>query len=138
MRYVLDASVAVKWVIAEPDTSQALRLRDGFLNGLCELIASDVFAAEIAHALTRAERQKRIAIGDAATFLVDVVTDLPRLQASLPLFTRAVELSSQCRIGVYDCLHIALAEREGCPLVTVDGRLVRTFPGGSVVPLSNL
>jgi predicted nucleic acid-binding protein len=31
------------------------------------------------------------------------------------------------RIGVYDCLYVALAEREGCELVTADGRLVRNL-----------
>jgi predicted nucleic acid-binding protein len=30
------------------------------------------------------------------------------------------------RIGVYDCLHVALAEREGCDLVTADDRLAVT------------
>ena len=47
---------------------------------------------------------------------------------------------SQARIGVYDCLHVALAEREGCELLTADVRLVRAprpmYP--SIVPLSSL
>ncbi len=56
----------------------------------------------------------------------------------MPLLPRAVELSSQRRIGVYDCLYVALAEREGCELVTADDRLVRTFAGGPVLPLASL
>jgi len=35
-------------------------------------------------------------------------------------------------VGVYDCLHVALAEREGCELVTAGTRLLAnlkpTFP----------
>jgi predicted nucleic acid-binding protein len=31
------------------------------------------------------------------------------------------------RIGVYDCLYVALADREGCELVTADDRLVRNL-----------
>jgi predicted nucleic acid-binding protein len=27
----------------------------------------------------------------------------------------------------YDCLYVALAEREGCPLITADDRLVRSL-----------
>jgi len=36
------------------------------------------------------------------------------------------------RIGFYDCLYVALAEREGCELVTADDKLLKnlrpTFP----------
>jgi predicted nucleic acid-binding protein len=28
-------------------------------------------------------------------------------------------------IGVYDCLYVALAEREGCDLVTADDRMLK-------------
>ena len=36
---------------------------------------------------------------------------LPALHPYLPLLPRAYELSSQARIGVYDCLYVALTER---------------------------
>ena len=36
-------------------------------------------------------------------------------------------ISSQARIGVYDCLYVALAEQQGCQLVTADDRLVKTL-----------
>jgi predicted nucleic acid-binding protein len=45
---------------------------------------------------------------------------------------KAFAIASQFRIGVYDCLYVVLAEREGCELLTADDRLVRalqsTFP----------
>jgi predicted nucleic acid-binding protein len=44
------------------------------------------------------------------------------------------------RVGIYDCLYVALAEREGCDFVTADQKLVANlqphFP--FVVPLSSL
>jgi predicted nucleic acid-binding protein len=60
MKYVLDSCVAFKWVGPEADTDKALRLRDDTRAGLHELLAPDVFPVEVAHALTRAERQGRI------------------------------------------------------------------------------
>ncbi|MGC1275256.1 MAG: type II toxin-antitoxin system VapC family toxin [Planctomycetaceae bacterium] len=135
---MLDASVAVKWAITEADSAQAIQLRDDYRNGIYDLIVPDVFPVEVAHALTRAERQGRLAVGDTAAYMVNIIDGLPRVVASLSLLPRAVELSSQARIGVYDCLYVALAEREGCALVTADDRLVRTFSGGFVVPLSAL
>ena len=45
----------------------------------------------------------------------------------MPLLLRAADISSTARVGVYDCLYVALAEREGCELVTADSRLLATF-----------
>jgi predicted nucleic acid-binding protein len=125
MRRVIDSSVAFKWVVPEQNTDKALLLRDDFRNGLIELLAPDVFAVEIAHGLTRAERQGRIAVSEAATFWTDAMKTAPLLFASLPLMPRAIEISSQMRVGVYDCLYVALAEKENCDFVSADGRLVK-------------
>jgi hypothetical protein len=66
MKYVLDASVAMRWVLPSPLSAKALALRDEYLNKVHDLIAPDIFPGETAGALTKAERQKIIAIGDAA------------------------------------------------------------------------
>jgi predicted nucleic acid-binding protein len=38
-----------------------------------------------------------------------------------------VEISSKSRSGFYDCLYVALAEREGCGLVTADDKLIKNL-----------
>jgi predicted nucleic acid-binding protein len=130
MKYVLDSSVAIKWVVPEIDSPRAVRLRDEFRAGIHELIAPDIFPPELAHALTRAERQGRI--NDAVTRLIDVLTTSPILIPSLPWLLRAADISSTMRLGVYDCIDVALAERECCELATADTRLLMnlraTFP----------
>jgi predicted nucleic acid-binding protein len=130
MKYVLDSSVAIKWVVPEIDSPRAVRLRDEFRAGIHELIAPDIFPPELAHALTRAERQGRI--NDAVTRLIDVLTTSPILIPSLPWLLRAADISSTMRLGVYDCIYVALAERECCELATADTRLLMnlraTFP----------
>src|SRR5437764_722506 len=59
-----------------------------------------------------------------AVLLADILNRLPRLHPCLPLLPRAYAISSAARIGVYDCLYVSLAEREGCQLVTADTKLV--------------
>ena len=55
---------------------------------------------------------------------LDLLQVLPILDPDLPLLPRAYEISSAARIGVYDCLYVALAERESCELITADARLI--------------
>jgi predicted nucleic acid-binding protein len=137
MRYVLDASVALKWVLPEADAAKALALRDDYLKGIHALIAPETFAVEVAHGLTRAERRGIIAVPQAILRLQNVLSTVLDLHPFLPLLSRAVELSSQHRIGVYDCLYIALAEREQCELVTADQRLM-SLAHPQIVLLANL
>lgn len=137
MRYVLDSSVALKVVLPEPDSAKAIQLCDDFRNGIHELITCDVFPIEIGNARTRAERQPRIPPSSAAGLWQQIMSDCPMLFASIPLMPRAIALSSQARIGVYDCLYLALAEQDQCEVVSADQRLVNTFPG-QVIQLSSL
>ena len=124
MKYVLDSSVGFKWLVVEPLTDKARRLRDDYRNAIHELLAPDVFPIEVVHGLTRAERQGRITAAEGAMFLRDLLLTLPQLHPSLALLPKAYAISSRLRIGVYDCLYIALAERETCELVTADDKLI--------------
>ena len=128
MRYVLDSSVAFKWYVREIDSDVA----DRFRAAGHDLISPDIFSTEAAHAWTRAERQGRLVVGQAAVSWADLMVSPPVLFPSLPLTERAIEISSAARIGVYDCIYVALAEQEGRELVTVDAKLIvnlkPTFP----------
>ncbi len=129
MKYILDTSVAFKWEVPEPDSNKANHLRDDFRNAIHELLAPDVFPIELAHSLTRAERQGRIPVGHAALLWMDAMTTSPVMVSSAPLIPRAIAISSRMRIGVYDCLYVALAEREGGDFVTADTKLVANLQG---------
>jgi predicted nucleic acid-binding protein len=127
MKYVLDASVALRWVLPLPLGPKALQLWDDYRHKLHELIAPAHFPIEIASALTKAERQKLIPVGDARGLIQDVLATPPALYDLDPLFYRAVEISSQTRSSFFDCLYAALAEQEVCELVTADDKLVRNL-----------
>jgi predicted nucleic acid-binding protein len=125
MKYVLDSSVALKWVLAEAESGKAIRLRDQYRNGIHQLLAPDIFPSEIANGLVSAERQKRIRTGEAAIFLNDVLSAAPVLYPSPPLLIRAMEIAIPSKRAVYDCIFLALAETEGCELVTADDQFAR-------------
>lgn len=140
MKYVVDVSVAICWVIPRPLTPNANRLRDEYQRQIHELLAPAVFIDEVASALTKAERQKDIAVGQAIPLYSKVMNSHPILIPHAPLIARAIEISSWTRSAYYDCLYVALAEREGCRLVTADQKSINNlaprFP--FIVPLVTL
>jgi predicted nucleic acid-binding protein len=124
MRCVLDSNIGVKWILQEDQSDRARVVRNEYSRGLHELLAPDVFTVECAHAVTRAQRQGRINVAEAKVFMADLLTTLPQLHPHQLLLPRAIEISLQVRHGVYDCLYIALAEREACELLTADTKVL--------------
>jgi len=138
MKYVLDSNVALKWVLNEPESAKALKLRSEFGQQLHKLLSPDVLPVEVAHALARAERRGIIKQSQGQQLLMDVLSTPPDLHPYLTLLPRAFALASAARTGVYDCLYVALAEQEQCELLTADDRLARTFSNQRIVLLAHL
>lgn len=90
-----------------------------------ELIAPDLFAPEVAIGLASAERQRRIGPGESAVLFHDVLRVAPLIHPTSPLLMRSMEIAVATRQAVYDCAYLALAEQEGCELVTADDVFVR-------------
>ena len=124
MKYILDASVAVSWVLPEKHSPKAVRLRNEFRKGLHELLAPDIFPGEVANALTRAERKKIIPHPQSMKRFIQAMRFAPELHPYIPLLSKALAISSSMRVAIYDCLYVALAEQEQCELVTSDDKLV--------------
>ncbi len=119
---VLDASAALKWVLPKKDAPKAVRLRNDYRQGLNDLLAPDIFPLEVASALAKAERKK--IIKGARRRLLLVMGSSPILHHHSQLLDRALEISLQTKSGVPDCVYVALAEREGCELVSADDKLL--------------
>lgn len=117
--YVVDASIVVKWLVAEHDSEQAAAL----LESGAELIAPDLVFAEAANALWALRRRGTIAGGD----YIEVTGLLASAPISSPVTMRhlaasASRLAVELNHPVYDCMYLALALREDCAVVTADRR----------------
>lgn len=120
MKFVLDASVAIKCVWPEQNSDKALALIDAGH----ELIAPDVFVIEVCHVLSKFFRQKKISEADVRVALGAVLDYRPTVEASAGLIPAAWEIALQSRCSIYDALYIALADREQCAFITADQKLV--------------
>ena len=114
MKFVVDASVAVKWFADEPLFNKARELQQH------SLAAPDLIFAEVANVMWKLWRKGVLtdahyaARGEALKDAPLVVTPVRDLLAS------AMRLARELDHPVYDCFYLALAIREGCPAITVD------------------
>ena len=116
MRIVVDASVAVKWVLNEPRTEAALALRDE------ELIAPALWLAEAANALWRHVRLGELNREQALARLSELEKAPIASLAIEPHVAKALQLATEADHPVYDCVYLALALHQRAHVVTDDRR----------------
>ncbi|MFN3649267.1 MAG: type II toxin-antitoxin system VapC family toxin [Armatimonadota bacterium] len=122
-----DSSVAVKWVLPEPDSQQARELLEAYTRGELELTVPDLAFAEVGNILWKRSRFHGLSAADAlAAVAAFSALSIPSV-ANRELLDDAVPLALTHQISVYDALFIALAQRLGGTLVTADERLVNVF-----------
>lgn len=138
MKLVIDANIGLKALVPEQDSDKALKLFDDFRSGALDLLAPDLYPIEVGNILVNAARSGRIHSNDLPLMYGELMTSLPIIFQSLSHFPRAFEIACQTRTSLYDALYVALAEREGCDLVTADDKLVKALPGFPVVSLASL
>jgi predicted nucleic acid-binding protein len=123
--FVIDASIAIKWVIFEVGTKEALKLRRH------RLIAPDLLVAECANILWKKVRRNEVSRGEASVAAgllarADIEFEPMRL-----LLEPAARLAVTIDQPAYDCIYIALANARSCDFVTANESLIRkTLPPG--------
>jgi predicted nucleic acid-binding protein len=135
---VVDASVALKWFLAdEPDADLALMI----LAGGAALTAPDIIVAEVCNAAWKSARLGRITQAQVEDIAAALPRFIEKFANSAVLAPRAVLIASQLDHPVYDALYLALAEREAVQVVTADARFQAKVRGtswqGCVVALTD-
>jgi predicted nucleic acid-binding protein len=116
VRIVVDASVAVKWVLAEPNADAASALRAD------ELIAPALWLVEAANVLWRRSRNGELNAGEALELLLELQNAPVASLAIEPYLDFALSLAMEHGHPVYDCLYLAVAIRHQTHVVTADRR----------------
>ncbi len=117
MTIVIDASVAVKWVLRETDSDAADALLDHH-----DLMAPVLWLAEAANALWRRARIGEITADEANLRLSELLNAPVASVAIEPHLDRALRLATEIGHPVYDCVYLAVALHHQTHVVTADRR----------------
>ncbi len=121
--YVVDASVAVKWLVPEEGRPEAKAVLD---HGE-PLLAPDLISVEVCAAVARKARLGQIPRDSAdavvQTWLKMLRRGLMVLHDSEELLEEALRCSVALDHALPDCLYLALSRQCGALLVTADARL---------------
>jgi predicted nucleic acid-binding protein len=133
---VVDASVALKWVLFEEGTSQARTLYENTLSADRPLFVPPHFLSEITSALYQRTRSREPARHLSEDEAHEALTRFSRfrVEAAAPanLYERAFLFARDHRLpSLYDSLYIVLAQMMDGTLWTADWRLFTTASKGA-------
>jgi predicted nucleic acid-binding protein len=122
--FIVDASVVVKWVLAEADSAAAIAL------GQYRLLAPDLLDIECAGVLWKAARRGELRPVEAEERLALIAEAAIERLPNPVLLPGAMRHALRLGHPVYDCLYLEAAIWTGLPLVTADRRLAQlNMPG---------
>jgi predicted nucleic acid-binding protein len=115
---IVDASVAVKWIVAEPLRDEALELvRQN------DVVVPDLLAVEVRNALVNRVR-RRLATAEEARRAASAFRAIPLIvEPSADRLDEAFDLALAFEHPIDDCIYLALAVVRQFTLVTADRRM---------------
>ena len=125
---MVDASVVAKWVLpGEPFQENAIKLKNDHVLGLVELHAPLFIVEEVANALWRATKLKRLSQEDAQealNALNDMKIELHQLDWAQA--AQSLEIACKHNITLYDASYLFLTDKIKVQLLTADNKLYET------------
>ena len=123
---VVDASVAIKWFVPEIHSAAAVRLLDGDFM----LAAPDLIGPELGNTIWKKVRRRELTPDEAS----EIVGAFPKIGVEIHpsgvLLPSALDLAVALDRTVYDCLYLALAVAQDCPLITADRKFHDAIAAG--------
>lgn len=116
MPLVVDASVAVKWLVKEDGTEAAREL----ITSPEPLIAPDWLLIEAGSTFWKKVKRSELLAIHAERHLQILPTFFQQLVPSADLVADAFNLSIRLKHSIYDCLYLSLAIDEGLCMITAD------------------
>ena len=128
MNFVLDASVALLWLV--PQTNPAgVAYADSVLLALkdSQAVVPSLFALEIANVVAKIEGKGIVSEAESQRFVtllgqLDISTDMETMSHALG---DTLNLARRYRLSAYDAAYLELALRMGLPLATLDADLAK-------------
>ncbi|WP_342359577.1 type II toxin-antitoxin system VapC family toxin [Terrarubrum flagellatum] len=117
---IIDASIAVKWVVEEQGTEAALDLRSRF-----RLLAPELLIPECANIFWKKVQRNELTHDEAILAARLLERSGIEFLSMKGLLEQATLLAAELSHPAYDCVYLATAHRTKSRFVTADDRLLR-------------
>jgi predicted nucleic acid-binding protein len=142
VRFVLDASVAVSWLLADgsdADAASAIALLHGLRAPGVQAVVPATWFLEIANVLARSEVNGIVTANQSQAF-ISLLAQLPVVadaETAAQCSTATLDVARRYGLSAYDASYLELALRTQLPLATFDQELRRAAMTAGVAAASD-
>lgn len=125
---MVDASVALRWVLKDEKEPRVDALLHQWAVSLTDIIVPPLFLSEITNALYLSVKRRRLYEDEAKLALQSIMQVGVRVVEPPELYLRSLEMAMYYgTTNAYDTVYMALAEAEDCELWTSDEHLAKSL-----------
>jgi predicted nucleic acid-binding protein len=130
MRFVLDASVTLSWLLrdtATRDEAYPLAVLNALRNSDTVAMVPTTWGLEIANVIARSEAKELVTAAQSGSYisLLEGLSIEVDADTFTHLLSDTLQLSRRYRLSSYDASYLELALRNGAPIATLDDDLRR-------------
>jgi predicted nucleic acid-binding protein len=121
-RFVLDASVSLRWFLDSTVPAYANRVRNLLIGGALAIVPA-LWHLEMANGFAIAQRRGILTAADVDRSLLHVEQLLARVietDPSLVSMRQSLQTARKFRLSAYDAAYLDTAQRDNLPLATLD------------------
>ncbi|MEP0007092.1 MAG: type II toxin-antitoxin system VapC family toxin [Balneola sp.] len=118
--YIIDASIAAKWIFYEKDSDQA----EIFLKKIDRMLVPYLFLIEMSSIISKKVRKRELSISEALEKRKELEDLNFQVFSEKAILKLAFDISISLPITIYDANYLALAIKKEGKLYTSDNRLV--------------
>jgi len=122
MRFVLDASTAIRWCLTVQQTSSSIAVLELMLTS--EVYVPTIWPAEVASVISREVNKQNITLDDADEFFMTLDEFNISVNNKVDNPARVFDAARRHRLTGYDATYIELAIALGLPLVSEDNNML--------------
>ena len=125
IRFVLDASVALAWVVDQNPAPYAESVRQRIRAGSRPVLPV-FWQLEVANTLALVRRRRILddyEVDESLDYFHAFLTSIAEVDTSYPTIREVVQVSKETGLTAYDAVYFDLARRENLPLATLDKTL---------------
>ena len=135
--FVLDASVALAWLLDDPVPAYALNVKNSLRKS--RPLVPALWTLEVANALALAERRGNLTseqVTRSMSLVEHLLGETIEVIASVVTFRQVLATARSFRLTAYDAVYLETARSESLPLATLDRALRAAAPQAGVELLS--
>jgi predicted nucleic acid-binding protein len=124
-RFVLDASVALRWLLDNPVSPYAERVKQLLIKGARATVPA-LWHLETSNGLANAERRSILSpanIDQALLHIEQIVSQRVETSSAFVSTRQSLATARAFKLSAYDAVYLDLARHERLPLATLDERL---------------